>query len=305
MQHQNISEIETNIVTAENDLRKIIYTVRGQQIMLDSDLAELYGIETSRLNQAVKRNLQRFPENFRFQLTKDEYDVLISQFVISKTNGDSRGGRQKLPFVFTEQGVAMLSAVLRSETAINVSIRIMESFVEMRKYMADTSSIHKRLSSIEAHQQKTDDKIEKIFEQIDEQKENQHRIFYRGQMYDAFSALIDIIETAEDEIILLDNYVDVNTLNLLAKKKKPVSVKIYTLRNTRLSEGDISTFNSQYPTIEVNYTNEFHDRFLVIDGKMVYHIGASLKDAGKKSFAINIVNDSKVATEFLHRISAL
>jgi hypothetical protein len=305
MEQQSTSEIGANIITVDRDLRKIIYTVRGQQVMLDSDLAELYSAETSRLNQAVKRNLQRFPENFRFQLTRDEYDVLISQIVISKTDVDSRGGRQKLPFVFTEQGVAMLSAVLRSETAINVSIRIMESFVEMRRYMADTSSIHKRLSSIEAHQQKTDDKIEKIFEQIDEQKDSEHRIFYKGQMYDAFSALVEIIEAAEDEIILLDNYVDVTTLNLLAKKKKQVSVRIYTLNNTRLSKGDISIFNSQYPAIEVNYTHDFHDRFLVIDGKMVYHIGASLKDAGKKSFAINIISDSEVATEFLRRITAL
>lgn len=271
------SDVKDRVMEVSH-IQSLIYVIRGKQVMLDSDLAILYQVETKTFNQAVKRNIERFPENFRFQLKKEEYDSLRSQFVTSK---EGRGGRRYLPYVFTEQGIAMLSAVLRSDIAIQVSIRIMETFVEMRKYMANTSLLYDRMNAIE---------------------ESQQKIFFDGQIYDAFSLLIDLVASATKSLVLVDNYVDVGTLNILSKKKEKVSVTIYTVRKTRLSEKDIETFNQQYPKLEVNYTGVFHDRFLIIDDKKAYHIGASLKDAGKKCFAISLLNDSGVIYDILQRL---
>lgn len=271
------SDVKDRVMEVSH-IQSLIYVIRGKQVMLDSDLAILYQVETKTFNQAVKRNIERFPENFRFQLKKEEYDSLRSQFVTSK---EGRGGRRYLPYVFTEQGIAMLSAVLRSDIAIQVSIRIMETFVEMRKYMANTSLLYDRMNAIE---------------------ESQQKIFFDGQIYDAFSLLIDLVASATKSLVLVDNYVDVGTLNILSKKKENVSVTIYTVRKTRLSEKDIETFNQQYPKLEVNYTGVFHDRFLIIDDKKAYHIGASLKDAGKKCFAISLLNDSGVIYDILQRL---
>ena len=219
------------------------------------------------------------------------------------TSKEGRGGRRYLPYVFTEQGIAMLSAVLRSDIAIQVSIRIMETFVEMRKYMANTSLLYDRMNAIEerqiTYQNETNEKFDKVFAYISDHEESQQKIFFDGQIYDAFSLLIDLVASATKSLVLVDNYVDVGTLNILSKKKENVSVTIYTVRKTRLSEKDIETFNQQYPKLEVNYTGVFHDRFLIIDDKKAYHIGASLKDAGKKCFAISVLNDSGVIYDTL------
>ena len=287
----DVNSDENDRVREASHIQSLIYVIRGKQVMLDSDLAILYQVETKTFNQAVKRNIERFPENFRFQLKKEEYDSLRSQFVTSK---EGRGGRRYLPYVFTEQGIAMLSAVLRSDIAIQVSIRIMETFVEMRKYMANTSLLYDRMNAIEerqiTYQNETNEKFDKVFAYISDHEESQQKIFFDGQIYDAFS------------LVLVDNYVDVGTLNILSKKKEKVSVTIYTVRKTRLSEKDIETFNQQYPKLEVNYTGVFHDRFLIIDDKKAYHIGASLKDAGKKCFAISLLNDSGVIYDILQRL---
>lgn len=283
------SDVKDRVMEVSH-IQSLIYVIRGKQVMLDSDLAILYQVETKTFNQAVKRN-------------KEEYDSLRSQFVTSK---EGRGGRRYLPYVFTEQGIAMLSAVLRSDIAIQVSIRIMETFVEMRKYMANTSLLYDRMNAIEerqiTYQNETNEKFDKVFAYISDHEESQQKIFFDGQIYDAFSLLIDLVASATKSLVLVDNYVDVGTLNILSKKKENVSVTIYTVRKTRLSEKDIETFNQQYPKLEVNYTGVFHDRFLIIDDKKAYHIGASLKDAGKKCFAISLLNDSGVIYDILQRL---
>ncbi len=264
---------ELDISVDENAIKSLIYVVRGQQVMLDSDLAELYQVETKRINEGVKRNQQRFPETFCFQLSEEECDALRSQFATSK----EKGGRRYLPYVFTEQGIAMLSAVLRSDVAIQVSIRIMNTFVEMRRFMASNSLVLSRISEMEVkqllYQRDTDEKFDKVFQYISEHEEVSQKIFFEGQIYDAFSLLTDLVSKAEKELILIDNYVDIGTLNILAKKQEKVTVRVYTVKKTKLSAEDVSNFNKQYPALEVHYTGEFHDRFLIVDGILAYHIG--------------------------------
>ena len=296
------SDVKDRVMEVSH-IQSLIYVIRGKQVMLDSDLAILYQVETKTFNQAVKRNIERFPENFRFQLKKEEYDSLRSQFVTSK---EGRGGRRYLPYVFTEQGIAMLSAVLRSDIAIQVSIRIMETFVEMRKYMANTSLLYDRMNAIEerqiTYQNETNEKFDKVFAYISDHEESQQKIFFDGQIYDAFSLIVSLIQKAKKEIVLIDGYVDVGTLNLLAKKNENVAVVMYTLKRTKLSQGDVDNFNSQYPLLEVRYTRVFHDRFLILDKKNAYHIGASLKDVGKKCFGITLIEDDGIVRDILQRL---
>jgi len=301
----DIQEPHTEIT--QFDIKSMIYVIRNQQVMIDSDLAMLYQVETRALNQAVKRNISRFPEKFRFQLTKEEYENLKSQFVISSLEEDNGyGGRRKLPFVFTEQGIAMLSAVLRSDVAIRVSIRIMDTFVEMRKYMANTSLLYERLNAMEIrqinYQTETDERFERVFEYISEHEESNQKVFFDGQIYDAFSLIVSLIQKAGKEITLIDGYVDVRTLNLLSKKKENVAVTVYTLKRTKLTKTDVENFNAQYPTLEVKYTEVFHDRFLILDRGTAYHVGASLKDAGKKCFGINLIQDEGIIRDILQRL---
>lgn len=291
-----------SIDSSEFNIKNLIYVIRGQQVMLDSDLAMLYQVETKVYNQAVKRNIERFPETFRFQLTKEEYDSLRSQNVTSK----GKGGRRYLPYAFTEQGIAMLSAILRSDVAIQVSIRIMNTFVEMRRFLSNNSLMFERINEIEVrhleYQRNTDKKFDKIFQYISEHEEVSQRIFFDGQIYDAFSLLTKLVAKAEQELVLVDNYVDVETLNILAKKKVDVKATIYTTKNAKLSKEDINNFNQQYPTLEIGYTKIFHDRFLIIDKTFAYHIGASIKDAGKKCFGINKIEDKGVIQDILLRL---
>lgn len=296
------AKMEMNIDINEATIKNLIYAIRGQQVMLDSELAELYQVETKVFNQAVKRNMERFPKEFCFQLTREEYNSLRSQIVTSK----GKGGRRYLPYVFTEQGIAMLSAVLRSDVAIQVSIRIMNTFVEMRRFMANSSLVLNRINEVEVkqliYQKDADEKFDKIFTYISEHEEVSQKIFFEGQIYDAFSLLTELIAKAKKEIVLIDNYVDVGTLNILAKKQENVKVQIYTVKRTRLSQADINNFNQQYPALGVDYTEEFHDRFLIIDGTLAYNVGASLKDAGKKCFAINRIEDKANIINILNRI---
>lgn len=290
------------------DIKNLIYVIRNQQVMIDSDLAVLYQVETGRLNEAVKRNISRFPERFRFQLTKEEYVNLKSQSAISSLNrnGNTYGGRRTLPYAFTEQGIAMLSTVLRSEIAIQTSIRIMDTFVEMRRFIANNALLFERISNVELkqleYQKQTDEKLEQIFEYISEHEEARQKVFFDGQIYDAFSLIVSLIQKAEKEITLIDGYVDVGTLNLLSKKNENVSVTIYTQKRTRLTKTDTENFNAQYPTLEVKYTKVFHDRFLILDRETAYHAGASLKDAGKKCFGINLIQDAGIIKDILQRL---
>ncbi|RHV36689.1 ORF6N domain-containing protein [Ruminococcus sp. OM05-10BH] len=291
------------------DIKSMIYVIRNKQVMLDSDLAMLYQVETRVFNQAVKRNIARFPDSFRFQISKDEYEALRSQIVTSKeedAKGNKKGGRRYLPYVFTEQGIAMLSAVLRSDVAIQVSINIMNAFVEMRRFIANNALLFERISNIELkqleYQKQTDEKLEQIFEYISGHEEAGQKVFFDGQIYDAFSLIVSLIQKAEKEITLIDGYVDVGTLDLLSKKKENVSVTIYTQKRTRLTKKDVENFNAQYPALEVKYTKVFHDRFLILDRDTAYHVGASLKDAGKKCFGINLIQDAGIIRDILQRL---
>lgn len=292
------------------DIEKLIYVVRNKQVMVDSDLSMLYQVETKALNRAVKRNIKRFPEDFCFQLTAEESEVLRCQSGTSKLQEaekkDGRGGRRTLPYVFTEQGISMLASVLHSEVAINVSINIMRAFVEMRHFIAGNAFLFERISNIELkqleYQKKTDKKLEQIFGYISDHEESKQKIFFDGQIYDAFSLLIGLIQQAETEIVLVDGYVDIGTLNILAKKKENVAVTIYTLQRTKLSQVDVDNFNVQYPKLDVKYTRVFHDRFLILDKTKAYHVGASLKDAGKKCFGINLIEDAGIVRDILQRL---
>ena len=303
------SKTELYMDTNEATIKNLIYVIRGQQVMLDSDLALLYQVETKALNRAMKRNESRFPEDFCFQLTELEFENLRCQFGTSSLEMGNYGGRRYLPYVFTEQGISMLSAILRSETAVKVSVQIMRTFVEMRRFMANNSLVINRINELEvkqlSYQKDTDEKFNKVFQYISEHEEVSQRIFFEGQIYDAFSLLTELVSKAEKEIILIDNYVDVVTLNILAKKQENVKVQIYTVKRTRLSPTDINNFNKQYPVLGVDYTGEFHDRFLILDGTLAYHVGASLKDAGKKCFAINRIEDRANIIDILNRIKKI
>lgn len=301
------NQIETPVVEiVQPAIEKLIYVIRDKQVMIDSDLAMLYQVETGALNRAVKRNIKRFPDDFRFQLTVEEYENLKCQIGISSLNENGYGGRRTLPYVFTEQGISMLASVLHSDIAINVSIGIMRAFVEMRRFIANNALLFERISNVELkqleYQKQTDEKLEQIFEYISEHEEASQKIFFDGQIYDAFSLIVSLIQKAEKEITLIDGYVDVGTLNLLAKKNEGVSVTVYTHQRTRLSNIDVANFNAQYPALEVKYTSVFHDRFLILDGKTTYHIGASLKDAGKKTFGITLINDESITKDILQRL---
>ena len=246
-------------------IEKMIYVIRDKQVMLDSDLAILYQVETGALNRAAKRNISRFPEDFRFQLTKEEYQNLRCQTGISSlAQGENNyGGRRTLPYVFTEQGTSMLASVLHSEVAIKVSIGIMRAFVEMRRFIANNALLFERISNVELkqleYQKQTDEKLDQIFEYISDHEESNQKVFFDGQIYDAFSLIVSLIQKAKKEIVLIDGYVDVGTLNLLAKKNENVAVVMYTLKRTKLSQGDVDNFNSQYPLLCLLYTSDAAD----------------------------------------------
>lgn len=276
---------ENSILTAKN-IQNRIFTIRGVQVILDSDLAEMYQVETRVLNQAVKRNSDRFPIDFMFQLSKEEFEnILISQFVISSSE---HGGRRKLPYVFTEQGVSMLSSVLKSTIAVNVSINIIRAFVEMRKFMIHNASFFQRIENVEQKQLQTDLKINHILNALEDKSLSPKQgIYFSGQIFDAWVFISDLVKSANKSIILIDNYIDESVLNLFLKRKDGVAVEIYTANLTAALKTDLAKHNKQYSPIEIKVFKNVHDRFLIIDEKQVYHIGASLKDLGKKLFAFS------------------
>lgn len=291
------------------DIQSIVYVIRGKQVMLDSDLAALYQVETKNLNKAASRNEERFPEDFRFKLTKEEYDSLRFQFGTSKEKESGRGGRRYYPYVYTEQGISMLASVLHSSVAVQVSIGIMRTFVEMRRFIANNALLFEKVSDIELkqleYQKSTDEKFDKVFKYIEDHAEAEQKIFFEGQIYDAFSLITSIIGKAAKEIILIDGYVDVGTLNILAKKNTGADVMIYTYAGTKLTNIDVANFNAQYPTLTVKKTKAFHDRFIILDKKIVYHVGASIKDAGKKCFGISLINDQGLVSDLLDRLKTV
>lgn len=322
-----------------------IFTIRGVQVMLDKDLAELYGVETKRINEQVKRNIERFPEEFCFQLTKEEVEslrsqivtlssmnetlrsqiatlngenqILRSQIVISKSeNADLKsqnatsssqnwGGTRKLPYAFTEQGVAMLSSILKSEVAVKVSIQIMNAFVQMRHFLASNGSLFARLDSVEKQQIETEEKLnrnivqiqekltvheknfEKVFDALEAADLPKQGVFCNGQIFDSYKFVSDLIRKAKASIVLIDNYVDDTVLSMLDKRKSNVSATIYTQSISKQLTLDLQKHNAQYAPIDMRVMTNFHDRFLFIDEKTIYHIGASIKDLGKKVFGFS------------------
>ena len=276
-------ENKSSIVPKE--IRNLIYTIRGKQVMLDSDLASLYQVETKNLNKAVKRNIERFPASFCFQLTEKEVENLRFQFGTSSLN---YGGRRYLPYAFTEQGVAMASAILRSDIAVRMSVQIMEAFVEMRRMLISNASLFHRLDNIELKQLEADQKFEEIFKALESDKLHSEKgIFYNGQVFDAYAFVSDIIRSAGSSIILLDNYVDDTVLTLLGKRNDNVTATILTKSISHQLRLDLQRYNSQYTVIDIEIFSDAHDRFLIIDNTELYHIGASLKDLGKKWFAFS------------------
>ena len=294
---------ELNVVAYEvENIKDLIYTIRGKQVMLDSDVAILYKTETKRINQTVKRNIERFPEKFCFKLTEQEFRNLKSQFVTSSLKSENLyGGRRKLPLVFTEQGIAMLSGLLKSDIAIEVSIKIMDAFVEMRKFIVNNAFVFQEIDVMKTKLLEHDKKFDAVFDELqkDKQAEFKQKIFFNGQIYDAYSLIIDIIKRAKTKILIIDNYIDDSILKMLSKKNGSIEVVILTSQNCNLNKLDISKFNKQYPSLKISYTNKFHDRFILIDNKELYHCGASLKDLGKKCFAISKIEDM----EYMEKMS--
>ena len=277
--------MESRPVISSMEIKKLIYTIRGKQVMLDSELAALYQVETKNLNKAVKRNLDRFPEKFCFQLTDEESEFLRFQI---GTSNVGRGGRRYQPYVFTEAGIAMLSAVLRSEIAVKVSIEIMDAFVEMRHILVSNASLFQRLDNIELKQLQSDQKFEEIFKALESDKLHSEKgVFYNGQIFDAYTFVSNIIRSANQSIILLDNYVDDTVLTLFGKRNTDVTAIIYTKTISNQLRLDLQRYNSQYSPIEIELFSDAHDRFLIIENTELYHIGASLKDLGKKWFAFS------------------
>ena len=314
-----------NLIVQDNlsneEIKNLIYTIRGKQVMLDSDVAMLYHYETKKINQAVKRNIERFPEKFCFQLTEEEFSSLRSQIVtLNKTTvqdnfedsslrsqfatlneNTGRGKHRKyLPYVFTEQGIAMLSGLLKNDIAIQVSINIMDDFVEMRKFLMVNGQLFERLTNVEYKLLEHDKKFDKVFDQLQNEENIKQKIFFEGQIYDAYSLIIDIIKKANKKILIIDNYIDDSVLKMLTKKNKNVEVVILTSNKSNIQKIDIQKFNKEYPILKVAETNKFHDRFIVIDNKEMYHLGASIKDLGKKCFGINKIEDLDIVEKVIN-----
>ena len=318
--------MEENKLSIQNEIsneeiKNLIYTIRGKQVMLDSDVAMLYHYPTKRINEAVNRNKQRFPENFCFQLTEEEYKSLRSKnFTLNEVNSkdaiddnslrsqfatlDENIGRGKhrkyLPYVFTEQGIAMLSGLLKNDIAIQVSINIMNAFVEMRKFLSFNGQLFERLTNVEYKLLEHDKKFDNVFNQLQNEENIKQRIFFDGQIYDAYSIIVDIIKKANKRILIIDNYVNDSVLKMLTKKKNNVEVVILTSDKSNIQQIDIQKFNKEYPILKIAKTNKFHDRFMVIDDKEMYHLGASIKDLGKKCFGINKIEDIEIIKRIIN-----
>ncbi len=281
------------LITKENiKIENLVYEIRGVQVMFDSDLARLYECKngTKEINQAVKRNFERFPSGFYFQLTNDEYKIILrSQFVTAKYNNMSRS----LPYVFTEEGVAMLTTVLKSKVAAKTSVQIMDAFVAMRHYISNgalTNNIeHKLLDH--------DNRIRLLENTFDGFKEKNNHIFFEGQIYDSFSLLLDIFESSKKSIVIIDNYTDKKLLDILSKTKKEV-----TVYSKNYNKELIEKYKGQYNNVILKENNSFHDRFIIIDECILYHCGASFKDLGSKCFCISKIEDNNYLKEILKRI---
>ena len=275
-----------------NDMTNIegkILVIRGQQVMLDRDLAELYGYEVKRFNEQVKNNIERFDDDFRFQLTDEEVNNLRS-----KISTSSWGGVRYKPYAFTEQGIYMLMTVLKGDLAVRQSKILIRTFKQMRHYFAENAGVISRLSSAETKLIEHDQKFKDLFTIMDRYKiEDKQGVFVQGQIFDAYTKFQELIKSAKKEIILIDNYIDLTVLDQLTAKNAGVDVIIYTRPKNPVKRLDIDKFNAQYPTLAIKHTSAMHDRFLIIDNAAIYHIGASLKDLGRKCFGFTELEDAR------------
>ncbi len=292
----------SNVISVERIATRIL-SIRGKRVMLDRDLAKLYKVDTSQLTRQVRRNIERFPSDFMLQLTKDELRNLMCQNGIS-----SWGGTRRLPYAFTEQGVAMLSSVLHSKQAIYVNIQIMRAFVAMRQFIATNAQVFQRLDAVERKQieykAETDQKFEQIFNALEERSiKPKQGIFFDGQIFDAYQFVSDLIRTARKSITVIDNYIDDGVLTVISKANKEVQITILTKTISKQLALDVKKYNEQYPAITIKEFHNSHDRFFIIDDKTVYHFGASLKDLGKKWFAFSRFD--KDAFKLLERLAGV
>ena len=271
----NVLEKENNNVNVNNNVKNMIYEIRGVQVMLSSDVAKLYQVETRRINEVIKRNIKRFPDTFCFQLTENEFCNLRSQFAISSEN--NHGGVRYLPYVLTEQGIMMLSGLLKSDIAVKVNVQIIDAFVKLRRYVSNSLINNEMLLNHENRILKLENTFNKM-----QEKEKINAIFFEGQIFDAYALLLDLFDNAKEEIIIIDNYASKELLKIL----KNVDKKIIIV-SKNIDDILVKKYNSEYSNTEFKNLDVFHDRFLIIDRKKLYSCGASFKDLGKKCFAIN------------------
>ena len=290
-------QAQSVVVSDTGNIQALIKPIRGVQVILDRDVARLYGVATGALNRQVKRNEERFPEDFMFRLSAEEWDNLKCQIGIS-----SWGGDRQLPYAFTENGIAMLSSVLRSPTAIEANIRIMRAFSAMRRFLLANAQMFQRIETVEKRQIATDAKVDSILQRLDATETPIQGVFYDGQLWDARALVLKLVAGAKRSLILIDNWATTEVLDLFVKKRKGVKVTIFTsehydkkhVPHRKISDADIKTFNAQYPKLVVRYNESFHDRFLIIDDKELYVIGASLKDLGHKCFAFTKLDAGEI-----------
>ncbi len=290
------------LIISNTKIENLIYEIRGKQVMLDSDLARLYECKngTKTINQAVTRNKERFPKDFYFQLTKDEYQILKSQFGTSSLN--TYGGIRKLPYVFTEQGVGMLASVLRTDVATQMSIDIMRAFVHLRHYVNNNEL---RISNIETKVIEHDQNIKLLQESFNKLNEKQKisEIYFDGQIFDAYSKILDIFKRAKNNLIIIDAYADNTLLDII--KRLNINVTIITKANNLLTRQDIEKYNKQYHNLSVKYDNTFHDRYFILDKKEVYHCGTSINRIGYKTFSITLINDKDICNALINKIISI
>jgi len=281
---------ENSLIIDNMNIQNKIYAIRGFQVMLDSDLAQLYGVETKRINEAVKNNPDKFPDDFYFEATDDELENLRS-----KISTSSWGGNRYSPKLFTEQGIYMLATVLKSKVATNITVMIIRTFANMRRLIKSNDFYSHQLKELEKRQLiyeiKSDDKFDKIFNALEnKQLHPTNGIFYNGQIFDAYVFISDLIKIANESIVLIDNYVDDTTLTLFSKNQN-IKIQIFTSTISKQLQLDINKYNQQYNNLEVKITKNFHDRFIILDEKEIYLLGSSLKDLGKKWFGFFKVED--------------
>ena len=285
-----------NIVLGDVKIENLIYEIRGKQVMLDSDLARLYHTETRRINEAVNRNKAKFPERFCFRIMESEYNFLKSQFATSK------GGSRKGHTVFTEQGVAMLATILKTDVATKVSIAIMDAFVAMRKYISSNLLEQKYINNIVFEHDSQIKLLQSTFNKLEEKKKV-NEIYFDGQIYDAYSKIQEIFKEAKKEIIIIDGYADNTILDIIKRLK--VNVTIITKPNNLLTKQDVLKYNKQYNNLKVIYNNSFHDRYFILDNKIVYHCGASINRIGYKTFSITLIGDEYMCKLLSSRVNKI